>query len=66
MMTGLAKEVEHDLSHEVFCHQNGYSLIHPTGGIDCKNAIYTPPQGEKAANSGGGIDCKYAADLLLN
>jgi hypothetical protein len=33
--------------------------------IDCKNAIYTSPPGEKAAISGGGIDGKNAAYLLL-
>jgi len=33
--------------------------------MDCKNAVYTHPQGEKAATSGGGIDPKNAADFLL-
>jgi hypothetical protein len=42
-VTGLAQEDEHDLSHRVFYHENGYSPICPTGGIDCKNAVYTPP-----------------------
>ena len=36
------------------------------GGTDCKNAVYTSPQGEKAAISGGGIDGKNAAYLLLD
>ena len=42
-------------------HRNAYSLIHLTGGMDCKNAVYTSPQGEKAAISSGGIDCQNAA-----
>jgi hypothetical protein len=33
--------------------------------MDCKNAVYTPPQGEKAAKPDGGIYLKYAADLLI-
>ena len=65
-VTRLTKEEKHDLSHAVFCHQDSCSLIHPMGGIDCKYAVYTPPQGEKAVNSGRGLDCKYAADWLLN
>ena len=65
MPTRLIEEDKHDLSHEVFYHQNGYSLIRLTGGMDCKNAVYTPPQGEKAANSDGEIYLKYAADFLL-
>jgi len=54
------------LSHRVFYHKNGYSLICPKGGMDCKNASYTPPRGIKAAICGGGIDLKNAADFLLN
>ena len=36
-----------------------------TGGKDCKDVVYIPPQGEKAANPTGAIDCKNAADFLL-
>jgi hypothetical protein len=39
------KEDEHDLSHEVVRHKNGFSPIRPGGGIDCKNAGYTSPIG---------------------
>ena len=63
-MTRMIAEDEHDLSHKVSCLQNGYSVICLIRGIDCKNAVYTPPQGEKVANSARGLDCKYAADLL--
>ena len=37
------EEHEHDLSHQVFYHKNGYSPFRPTGGKSCKNhrvAIY--------------------------
>jgi len=61
----LIKAKEHDLSHAVFYHQNGYSLICPRRRLDCKNAVYIPPQGEKAANSEEGIDREFAADFLL-
>ena len=54
-----------DLSHEVFCRKNVYSLFCPMGEIDRKYAVYIPPRGEKAENSGVGIDCKNAADFLL-
>ena len=43
---GFDKEERHDLSHAVFYHQNSYGLIRPIGGMDCKNAIYTPLQGD--------------------
>jgi len=59
------EEHEHDLSHQVFYHKNGYSLFRPTGALDCKSNRYTPPRGTKAANSGGGIYLKCAADYLL-
>jgi hypothetical protein len=56
---------QHDLSYAAFYHKSGYSLICPRGGIDCKDIVYTPPQGEKAAIAGGGIYLKYAADFLM-
>ncbi len=31
VMARLTKEDEHGLSHRVFYHKNGYSLIFPTG-----------------------------------
>ncbi len=64
-MTRLITEDAHDLSHAVFYAQKGYSLICLARRIDCKNAVYIPPQGEKAANSEEGIDRKFAADFLL-
>jgi len=64
-VTRLIKAKEHDLSHAVFYHQDGYSLMCPRRRLDCKNAVYIPPQGEKAANSEEGIDRKFAADFLL-
>ena len=59
-------EEEHDLSHQVFYHKNGYSLFRPIGGMDCKDTVYTPLRGIKAANPGGGIYLKYAADLIVS
>jgi len=57
------EEHEHDLSHEVFYHKNGYSLFRPIGGMDCKDTVYTLLRGTKAANSCGGIYLKYEADF---
>jgi hypothetical protein len=59
------KGEKHDLSHGVFYHENDYSLFRPIGGMDCKDAVYTPLHREKAANSGGGIYLKYEADLKV-
>jgi hypothetical protein len=59
------EEHEHDLSHQVFYHKNGYSLFRPIGGKSCKNYSYTPPQGKKAAVLDGGIDWINAADILV-
>jgi hypothetical protein len=36
------EEDEHDLGHRAFYHQNDFSLICPTVGMDCENAVYTP------------------------
>ena len=64
-VTQLKQEDEHDLSHRVFYHKNGYSLFRATGRKSCKNASYTPLKGEKVENFGGGMDRKNAADFLL-
>jgi hypothetical protein len=61
----LIKTKEQDLSHAVFYPQTGDRLIGLWRRLDCKIAVYIPPQGAKAVNSEEGIDRKFAADFLL-
>jgi len=50
-MTRLTQKQEHDLSHRNFAAKTVTVYSAP---MDCENAVYTPPQGEKATNPAGG------------